>query len=121
MVFSEIQQKIIKEVCSIQFQSLEDIFASPELKDEDKGIDYDLILEQHGCTRKHFDEELKKTYKKFQEIEKDPTKVLYLAEWDIKVFRHILYHWRSQWEREYPKALANLWDTLFIIGSINLG
>ena len=112
-MITEAQKTIIKEVCSLQFEALEEIIMKPELGEDDDGISYEEILNQYGCTRKDFDFELKATYCKFGEVQDNPELVFTLDELDMLIFRHILHNFAAKWEDRFPKALANLWTKLF--------
>ena len=113
------QVTIIKEVCSIQFKSLEDILIRIDLGKNDEDEPYEEVLESMGCNRKDFDEELIITYKNFKAVHEDPEKVYELSELDMIIFKHILHKWEHKWIKDFPKALANLWNKLFLFSAIN--
>lgn len=113
-MLTDAQRIIVRKICSIQFESLNDILLQTDLGEDDTGEKYEDILREFGCSRKDFDEELIDTIVKFKEIHKDPERVYTLEELDLIVFKHILYNFRHKWEDQYPKALNNLWNKLFI-------
>ena len=109
---------IIKDVCSIQFKSLEDIIMKIDLGSVDDEP-YEQILSDLGCTRKDFDEELINTYNNFRIVFEDPESIYNLNELDMTIFKHILHKWEHKWVGNYPKALSNLWNKLFLVSAIN--
>ena len=113
------QENIIREVCSIQFTSLEDILMKVNLGNDSEDEPYEQILSDMGCTRRDFDEELFGTYNNFKEVHSDPEKVFKLCEIDLLIFKHILHKWEHKWMEKYPKALTNLWNKLFLFSAIN--
>lgn len=113
------QVTIIKEVCSIQFRSLEDVLIKIDLGSNSENEPYEEILHDIGCSRKDFDEELIDTYQKFRGVYEEPEKVYELSEIELLIFKHILHKWEHKWIGDYPKALANLWNKLFLFTAIN--
>ena len=113
-MFTDAQKFIIRQVCSIQFKSLEDILIKTDLGINGEGEKYSDIFAEYEISRKEFDEQLIKTYKKFQEIENEPDKLFELDELDFLVFKHILYAWEGDWIDKYPKAIKNLWNRILI-------
>ena len=113
-MLTKAQKIIVREICSIQFESLNDILLQTDLGEDDSGERYEDILKEFGCSRKDFDKELIDTIAKFKEIYKDPEEVYTLEELDLIVFKHVLHNFRHKWEDQYPKALDNLWNKLFI-------
>lgn len=113
-MLTEAQNVIIKEVCSIQFESLEDILINADLGEDEEGEKYEDIFIELGIERKDFDEKLIETIKNFQMVYDDPQKVYQLEELDLMVFRHVLHNFQHKWGNRFPKALSNLWNKLFI-------
>ena len=113
-MLTDAQKTIVQEVCSIQFNSLNDILIKTELGEDDQGDRYEDILADMGFDRKDFDDELIKTILQFKGLNDDPEKVFELKELDAIVFKHILHNFRHRWEERFPKALSNLWNKLFI-------
>lgn len=113
-MLTEAQNTIIQEVCSIQFESLEDILISIDLGEDEEGDRYEDIFIELGIERKDFDEKLVETIDNFQWVHSDPERIFKLEELDLMVFRHILHNFRHRWESKFPKALSNLWNKLFI-------
>jgi len=113
-MLTDAQRIIVREICSIQFESLSDILIQTELGKDDDGERYENILKEFGYGRKDFDKELIDTIAKFKEVHNDPEEIYTLEELDLIVFKHILYNFRHKWEDQYPKALDNLWNKLFI-------
>ena len=113
-MLTEAQNIIVKEICSIQFTALNNIFMETDLGEDEVGESYEDVFANMGCSRKDFDEELMGVIDKFQEVHDDPEKIYTFEELDMIVFRHILHNFRHKWEDKYPKALENLWNKLFI-------
>lgn len=119
-MLSDAQRVIIREICSIQFKSLTDILTRVELGFHEDGDEYEDIMAELGFGRAEFDEELILTIKNFEAVRKNPEKVFELEELDMMVFRHILHNFSHQWDQKFPKAMANLWNKLFIQSMTNL-
>lgn len=102
-MLTEAQIKIIKEICEIQFKSLDDILINPDLDP-----DYVVILEAYGCTREDFDKTIIGTRKRFMGLYEDPKKVFELPTMDLIMIRFILERGKHFWVDKYPKALYNL-------------
>jgi len=113
-MLTDAQKTIVREVCSIQFNSLSDILIKTDLGEDDQGERYEEILADMGFGRKEFDKELIKTILEFEGLNDDPEKVFELKELDAIVFKHILHNFGHRWENRFPKALSNLWDKLFV-------
>lgn len=113
------QISIIRDVCSIQFLSLEDILVKVDLGNDPENEPYENILLEMGCTRRDFDQELMQTYQSFKRVHEDPELLFELCDLDLLVFKHILHKWEPKWANTYPKALVNLWNKLFLFSAIN--
>jgi len=113
-MLTEAQHFIVKEVCSIQYESLIRILIKAELGSDDEGEEYSDIFEELDFTRQEFDDKLIETISNFGLVKKSPEKLFSLEELDIMVFRQILHLYDRKWKNRYPKALANLWNKLFI-------
>lgn len=118
-MFTDAQKIIIKEICSIQFSSLEDIVQMIDLGENSDGDQYEEILAEAGCSRKDFDDQLKITYKQFQLIEDEPDRLFDLDELDLIVFKYILHNYESKWIEKYPKAVENLWYKFLLHDMMN--
>jgi len=119
-MLTDAQRVIIQEICSIQFNSLTDILTRVDLGTDDDGDDYLEIFQELGFERADFDQELIQTIKNFKEVKEDPERVFDLEELDMMVFRHILHNFSHRWAEKFPKAMANLWNKLFIYSMNNL-
>ena len=113
-MLTEAQNIIVQEVCSIQFESLEDILINVDLGSDEEGDKYEDIFIELGIKRSDFDEKLIETWKNFQLVYEKPEKVYQLEELDLLIFKHILHNFGRKWDNKYPKALSNLWNKLFI-------
>ena len=114
MTFTPTQIIIIKELCSIEFATLERILNNPDLGQIDEDLSYEEIWAMHGCTRKDFDEELIDTYHKFQILHDEPETLLKLGHFEMIIFIQVLHLLEDQWKDQYPNALLNLWNKIFI-------
>jgi len=119
-MLTEAQRIIVQEVCSIQYKSLTDILTRVELGADDDGEEYLDIMEEMGFDREDFDEELIATIRGFEMVKLNPERVFQLVELDMLVFRHILHNFSHHWVGKFPKAMANLWNKLFIQQMSNL-
>ena len=113
------QEIIIRDICSIQSDSLIRILTKVDLETNGNGESYESILHSLGCTRKDFDEQLILTIDNFKRIYDNPELVYSLDELDMLVFKHILHHFKDRWEFKFPKALNNLWNKLFLFQVTN--
>jgi hypothetical protein len=119
MIFSTAQQNIIREICSMEFTTLEDLIQIPSLGNLNEEFSYESILAMHGCTRSDFDEELIDTYHKFQILHDNPDTLFELGKYDIWIFIQILHLMEDEFKDKYPNALINLWNKIFIWESTN--
>lgn len=113
-MLTEAQNTIIQEVCSIQFESLEDILINVDLGTDEDNERYEDIITELGILREDLDEKLIETIHNFQGVHDEPAKIFQLEELDLMVFRHVLHNFGHRWENRFPKALSNLWNKLFI-------
>jgi len=118
-MLTDAQKIIVQEVCSIQFNSLNDILIKTNLGDDDEGDKYEDILADMGFDRKDFDEKLIDTLFEFRTLYDCPDKVFGLRDLDAIIFKHILHNFGHRWENRFPKALSNLWNKLFLLTMAN--
>lgn len=102
-MISKVQEFLIKEICRLQAQSLEEVFCMVELGEEKENL-----LIQHGATRADFDRAILDTRAQFKELEKNPENLEVLNGDSLMIFLFILSHIRERYKREYPNALNNL-------------
>ena len=92
------QQNIIREVCSLEFRSLERILVKTELGLIAPFLTFEDYLQENGLSRKDFDEELISIYNKFKKIYIDPQQVFFiLTPNERKIFRMILIIFEENW------------------------
>ncbi len=113
-MLTKAQRTIIKDVCSIQYDSLTRILIQIDLGEDPDGDKYEDVWEMMGFSRKEFDKNLIETIHRFKDIKKNPEKVFDMIEIDTMVFEFILNGFRHKWVNKYPKAYKNLQDKLFI-------
>jgi FPC/CPF motif-containing protein YcgG len=119
MVFTEAQRIIIREICSMEFTSLESILERPLLGEYDEDFTVEEILAQYGCTRKDFDESLLDCYHQFQVLHDTPEGLFELKRYEMLIFIQLLHLLENNWKEKYPNALINLWNKIFIWETIN--
>ena len=109
-MFTEIQKIIIKDVCSIQFKSLEELLVTVNLNEE-----YENILIALDIPQKEWDMTLVETYNRFKKVEENPEDLFTIfQDMDTLVFKYILFYWAHKWEPIYRNDFLNLWDKLFL-------
>lgn len=111
------QRAIIRDICDIQKNSLVRIISESDLGkySDGEGSSIQELLDDLGLERKDFDTELFGNAERMDQIINDPDNILdYLDDLDLVVFKYILHNFRSRWEYDFPKALANLWDKIFV-------
>jgi len=96
------QEQIIKEVCSIQFESLSNIFI------QQLEVEYEILLESHGCSRRDYDESILKTRAEFKQVFDTPLLLFELSDIDMDIFVFILKNLDLEFKNKFPKAYENL-------------
>lgn len=113
-MLTENQKQIIREVCSIEFKSLEAIFGEVELGLIAPNLTFEEYLGEYELTRADFDENLVDVYHKFKAIEKDPTKVFFILNpAERKVFRIILLLYEENWISHLFSDFLGIWHIDF--------
>lgn len=97
------QALIIREVCKIQNQSLEEVFMGVSI-----GAEREEILENFGLTRSDFDKAILKSKKHFERVHEEPDKLDELDYNNLIVFLFILSKVRETYQDEFPNAIKNL-------------
>jgi hypothetical protein len=119
MIFTEAQRIIIREICSLEFESLESIIETPTLGEYEDGFSIEEMLEQHGCNRNDFNESLLDCYNQYQKLYDDPDSLFSLKRYEMLIFIQLLHLLENNWKDKYPNALLNLWNKIFIWETIN--
>lgn len=115
------QQTIIIKVCSIQFESLEDLLKTHNLGNMEDGQSYEEFFKEMGFDRLDFDRELISTIQTFHDVVLEPNRMFeYFDMIDVEIFEYIMFLFRKDIEPVYPKAYENLKYKLFIWKSANL-
>ena len=115
------QQNIIIKICSIQFESLEDLLQKQDLGDMCDGQSYEEFFEEMGFDRLDFDKELISTIQTFHDVVLEPNRMFeYFDMIDVEIFEYIMFLFRKDIEPVYPKAYENLKYKLFIWKSATL-
>lgn len=108
------QTRLIKEICYLQLSSLRRIY-----NDETRTpLDLTLLLIEYEVTPEEFKASIELTMDKFKALVLKPDNIHRLDKAELSVFRHILATVEDKYKDRYPKAIANLWNRLFIIGDL---
>jgi len=119
-MLTKIQEQIIRDICSIQFSSLERILVQCNLDLVIENLSLEDYLESEGFTRADFDHELISVYRKFKEIEQDPQRVFFILNHiERRVFRLILFIYENRWEKNIDD-LRGIWDMDYKTQSLHL-
>jgi len=113
-MLTEAQKVIIREICLIQFEALENVLGKVDLGQHPIGQSYEELFIDLGITRKEFDEELKLAHKAFKKVNENPEEIYRLQDLDLLTLRYILNKFNHKWETRFPKALHNLWQKLYV-------
>ena len=103
MVLSKPQAFLIKKICDLQCNSLDEIIINPNL-----GEDRELILANHGLTRKDFDEATFKSRREFQKVVDNPEYLYKLSYEGLLVSLFILIHIKDEYSFKWPNAIENM-------------
>jgi endo-1,4-beta-mannosidase len=109
--FTPAQRTIIKKICILQLDSLRRLLHN-ESKDD---IDITMLLIENECSQEEYEEQLMKNIDKFSKLVKNPDDLRVLEEGDLSMFRHILANTEKKYKKDYPQAISNLWQRLFLI------
>lgn len=107
-MLTETQKNIIKEVCSIQYESLINILTNTDLGTDSNGQKWSEILKDFEIDRKHLDEELIKVITLFKGLKENPEQLKKMGDYTLSVFLKILVNFKHKWERSCPNAYINL-------------
>ena len=108
---SKAQQRIIRDICIIQLQSLQRLIEGKSY------VDPDLIeeLQTEDITQEEFFEDLYQKMSKFSELQSTPHLIGKMNNTDLSVVRHLLTNLQDRYQSKYPNAVKNLWKRLFPI------
>ena len=111
---SKAQQRIIRDICIIQLQSLQRLIEGKSY------VDPDLIeeLQTEDITQEEFFEDLYQKMSKFSELQSTPHLIGKMNNTDLSVVRHLLTNLQDRYQNKYPNAVKNLWKRLFFIEDI---
>lgn len=113
--FTPLQQKIIRQICTIQLESLERLLENRGHNEQD----LIMVLIQNEISQDEFRETLISRMHSFEIIKADPQQLPTMNDIDISVFRHVLCNLEHLYKDRYPKAIANIWNRLFILEEFN--
>lgn len=109
--FSEHQNIIIRALCQAQLESLERI----ERGDDESGEDLIMMLIADNVSMDEFKDSLIAKIHRFHQLVKKPEDLKVLNTHDLSMFRHLLTNLEELYKEEYPQAISNLWNRLFLI------
>jgi len=121
MILTDAQKTIIKQICSIQFDSLEEVLKKKDLGIMSDGTSYQQFFDEMGIDRLDFDHELINTVESFRRVNHNPEVIFEVFEIiDFEIFDYIMDLYREEIILKYPKAFENLKDKIFIWKQVNL-
>ena len=117
--FDQVQQEIIREICLIQIESLDNVLAQEIdilTRMSDKGINVSL---------KDIQDEVASGKRVFEQLRNSPSSFQLLDHIHLSTFKHILLNFYDEEEMpdsdiSYRKSLAGLWKKLFLMDFLKL-
>lgn len=109
--FTPEQNLIIRQLCQIQLESLKRI----QDNNDKSGEDITMLLISEDLPKAEFLERLVQRMEKFEDLHEDPEDLRGLDNEDLSMFRHLLCNIEDLYNEDYPKAVSNLWNRLFLI------
>ena len=117
--FDQVQQEIIREICLIQIESLDNVLAQEIdilTRMSDKGINVFL---------KDIQDEVASGKRVFEQLRNSPSSFQLLDHIHLSTFKHILLNFYDEEEMpdsdiSYRKSLAGLWKKLFLMDFLKL-
>ena len=113
-MLSPIQKFLIKQICVIQNQSLQEVFLNPIIED-----DGEELLAQFGATRGDFDKAILTTKSKFELVHENPDLFLSMDYDCLIISLFILNHIRDEYNHKYPNAIRNIYKKIITLININ--
>jgi len=107
-MLTDTQQLIIREVCSIQYESLVNILIDTDLGVNKEGEKWEDVLKEFEIDRSKFDEQLIKILEKFNSIKDNPGLISLSEEYELSVFLKILISFGYKWKNKYPVGYLRL-------------
>lgn len=109
--YTEDQNVIIRQLCQIQLESFKRIEENNDLS----GEDVTMLLIHEDVSRETFIDTLLTRVEKIEELHQYPENLKVLDIEDISAFRHLLTNLEDMYNKDYPQAISNLWNRLFLI------
>jgi hypothetical protein len=109
--FTNEQNLIIRQLCQIQLESLKRIQDNNDLS----GEDITMLLIQENVSKEVFLENILDKVERYEDLHDDPENLKVLGTDDLSMFRHLLTNVENIYNEDYPKAVSNLWNRLFLI------
>lgn len=117
MVFNELtpaQEKIIKEICYTQLSSLRRIYNDEQYCD----TDVELLLIKNEVSKEEFKQRLEISMARFKQYGREPEAISKMEPIEVERFKQILYGIERKYQKNYPKAIDNLWSRVFILDNM---
>lgn len=108
---SDDQIHIVKQICFVQLNSLRRIYNNKHHSEQE----IINILIDHEISEDRFREVIEEKLNNFKALHKNPNDLSKLNDIELSRFRHILAQIEDHYKSNYPQAIANLWNRLFII------
>jgi len=107
-MLTDTQKCIIREVCSIQYESLVNILIDTDLGVNKGGDKWEDVLKELEIDRSKFDEQLIKILEKFNSIKDNPELISLSEEYELSVFLKILISFGYKWKNKYSVGYLRL-------------
>jgi DNA-binding ferritin-like protein (Dps family) len=108
---SEAQQKLVRIICTHQFDSLKRLYDDNAHCEED----ITMYLIKYNVTLEEWKEILEDSMDKLNKVHNNPDDLRELRGEDISMFRHTLANIEADYQDKYPRAISNLWQRLFLL------
>ena len=102
-MITKTQAFLIREICELQCNSLDEILISIDI-----GNDREEILINHGLTRKDFDKAIINSRVEFQKVIDNPENIFSLSYEGLLVSLFILMYLKDKYLDRYPNAIENM-------------
>jgi len=112
---SPAQEKIVKDICFLQLDSLRRIY-SDESHTENDII---MLLIENDISKEDWDNQLAVRMERVKATGRLPIKIDSMDKFELSIFKHLLSRVEDQYKDTYPQAISNLWQRLFILSDFS--
>jgi len=112
---SPAQEKIVKDICFLQLDSLRRIY-SDESHTENDII---MLLIENDISKEDWDNQLSVRMERVKATGRLPIKIDSMDKFELSIFKHLLSRVENQYKDTYPQAISNLWQRLFILSDFS--